>query len=79
MLEMEEKKPAIKSATGKVVDAYMLNVREEPDISSAVKVVILNNAIVTIDLSFNDKDWYKIETATGEMGFVMKKYIAKKG
>lgn len=69
--------PTKKNKHGKVVDCFMLNVREKPLITSDVKVVIFDGASVDVITKIHGEiEWYKIETATGEIGFVMCDYIA---
>lgn len=63
---------------GIVVDAVMLNVRKEPKAVSDLVLVVFENAEVEVDLSYEDSRWYKIETATGDVGYAPKGFIALK-
>lgn len=64
--------------TGKVVDCELLNVRATPEIMSEVVVVLMRGAEVDIVGNSFD-DWYRIVTATGEIGYALKECIAVKG
>lgn len=65
---------------GIVVDTFMLSVRKEPKAVSEIAVIVSEKAEVEVDRSFVDSDWYKVETSTGDVGYVPKKFIAiKKG
>lgn len=65
---------------GIVVDTVMLSIRKEPKAVSGIVVIVLEKAEVKIDKSFVDPDWFKVETPTGNVGYVPKKFIAiKKG
>lgn len=65
---------------GIVVDTIMLSIRKEPKAVSGISVIVQENAELAIDKRFVDPDWYKVETSTGNVGYVPKKFIAiKKG
>lgn len=64
--------------TGKVVDCAVLNVRLAPELMSEVVIVLMRGAEVDIVGNCSD-DWYKVVTATGEIGYALKECIAVKG
>ena len=76
--KVEKTTPELTFKGGKVVDAVMLNIRERPSIDAPVKVVLLRDAEVTVDLRYTNKEWYKVKTATGDSGYAIKDYIAIK-
>lgn len=63
---------------GVVVDCNLLNVRKRPSIVSDVVVIISNGTPLTVEDSYKNEHWYKITTATGDHGFVMKDFVAIK-
>ena len=65
---------------GIVVDTVVLGVRKEPKPVSEIVVIVLEKAEVAIDSLFVDPVWYRVETHTGDVGYVPKNFIAiKKG
>lgn len=65
---------------GIVVDTIMLSIRKEPKAVSSISVIVQEKAELVVDTQFVDPDWYKVETFTGNVGYVPKKFIAiKKG
>jgi hypothetical protein len=63
---------------GIVVDTVMLSIRKEPKAVSEISIIVQENAEVMIDTHFVDPDWFKVETFTGNIGYVPKKFIATK-
>lgn len=70
--EVEEVPPVV---TGKVTDCSKLNVRRAPSVNATVVCEIARNAVVAIDESKSNAEWYSVCTAAGVTGFCMKKYI----
>ena len=65
---------------GIVVDTVVLGVRKEPKPVSEIVVIVLEKAEVAVDSLFVDPVWYRVETRTGDVGYVPKNFIAiKKG
>lgn len=62
---------------GKVTDCIKLNVRRGALITSDVREVIEEGAIVEINEKRSTDDWYSICTESGTKGFCMKEYITK--
>lgn len=69
---VEEKKPV----NGVVANCQRLNVRKQPSLKAKVKVVIPAGMKVTITEEDDTKEWYKVSTENGNVGFCMAKYIA---
>lgn len=68
---VEDKKPV----NGVVANCQRLNVRKQPFLKAKVKVVIPAGMKVTIIEEDENKEWYKVSTENGSMGFCMAKYI----
>ena len=62
---------------GKVTDCIKLNVRRGALITSDVREVIEEGAIVEINEKRSTDDWYSVRTESGINGFCMKEYITK--
>ena len=62
---------------GKVTDCIKLNVRRGALITSDVREVIEEGAIVEINEKRSTDDWYSVRTESGTKGFCMKEYITK--
>lgn len=83
MMEVEEKVfetakvPEKKKKVG-VVNTLMLNVREKPIESGNVLLILTEGIEVEIDNSFMDQKWFKVTTAIGSVGYVIKDYISVK-
>lgn len=67
--------PTPKTVEGTVVGCAKLNVRVKPNIYAAVVNVIDANDKVVIDTDESVKDWYKVRTTNGIIGFCMRKYV----
>lgn len=65
----------VKPKVGIVANCSRLNVRKQPSMSAKVKVVIAAGTKVTIIDEDLTKEWYKVSTETGNVGFCMAKYI----
>lgn len=63
----EPKKETIKTGT---VNCQLLNVRYEPKPNAKLMKIIKKGDVVTIDESFDDKLWYKIDG-----GYIKKAFI----
>lgn len=76
VVEPEEKteEPVVK---GKVTDCIKLNVRRGALITSDIREVIEEGAIVEINEKRSTDDWYSVCTESGTKGFCMKEYITK--
>ena len=72
--EAVEVEPVVK---GKVTDCIKLNVRKGALITSDIREVIEEGAIVEINEKRSTDDWYSICTESGTKGFCMKEYITK--
>ena len=72
--EAVESEPVVK---GKVTDCIKLNVRKGALITSDVREVIEEGAIVEINEKRSTDDWYSVCTESGIKGFCMKEYITK--
>lgn len=72
--EAVEDEPIVK---GKVTDCIKLNVRKGALITSDVREVIEEGAIVEINEKRSTDDWYSVCTESGTKGFCMKEYITK--
>ena len=81
VVEPEEKtKEAVKVegvVKGKVTDCIKLNVRSGALITSDIREVIEEGAIVEINEKRSTDDWYSVRTESGIKGFCMKEYITK--
>ena len=62
---------------GKVTDCIKLNVRSGALITSDIREVIEEGAIVEINEKRSTDDWYSVCTESGIKGFCMKEYITK--
>lgn len=62
---------------GKVTDCIKLNVRRGALITSDIREVIEEGAIVEINEKRSTDDWYSVCTESGTKGFCMKEYITK--
>lgn len=62
---------------GKVTDCIKLNVRKGAIITSDIREVIEEGAIVEINEKRSTDDWYSVCTESGTKGFCMKEYITK--
>ena len=62
---------------GKVTDCIKLNVRSGALITSDIREVIEEGAIVEINDKRSTDDWYSVCTESGIKGFCMKEYITK--
>lgn len=62
---------------GKVTDCIKLNVRSGAIITSDIREVIEEGAIVEINEKRSTDDWYSVRTESGTKGFCMKEYITK--
>ena len=69
-----EAEPVVK---GKVTDCIKLNVRKGALITSDIREVIEEGAIVEINEKRSTDDWYSVCTESGTKGFCMKEYITK--
>ena len=72
--EAVEAEPVVK---GKVTDCIKLNVRSGALITSDIREVIEEGAIVEINEKRSTDDWYSVCTESGIKGFCMKEYITK--
>ena len=72
--EVVEAEPVVK---GKVTDCIKLNVRKGALITSDIREVIEEGAIVEINEKRSTDDWYSVCTESGTKGFCMKEYITK--
>lgn len=72
--EAVEAEPVVK---GKVTDCIKLNVRKGALITSDIREVIEEGAIVEINEKRSTGDWYSVCTESGIKGFCMKEYITK--
>ena len=72
--EAVEAEPVVK---GKVTDCIKLNVRKGALITSDIREVIEEGAIVEINEKRSTDDWYSVRTESGTKGFCMKEYITK--
>ena len=72
--EAVEAEPVVK---GKVTDCIKLNVRKGALITSDIREVIEEGAIVEINEKRSTDDWYSVCTESGTKGFCMKEYITK--
>lgn len=63
----EEKDTSVRTGT---VNCYLLNIRKEPKPNAELAGLLKKDEVVTIDTSFDDKLWYKIE-----QGYVKKAFI----
>lgn len=72
--EEVEAEPVVK---GKVTDCIKLNVRKGALITSDIREVIEEGAIVEINEKRSTDDWYSVCTESGTKGFCMKEYITK--
>lgn len=72
--EAVEAEPVVK---GKVTDCIKLNVRKGALITSDIREVIEEGAIVEINEKRSTDDWYSVCTESGIKGFCMKEYITK--
>ena len=62
---------------GKVTDCVKLNVRRGAVLTSDIREVIEEGAIVEINENRSTEDWYRVRTESGTEGFCMKEYITK--
>lgn len=64
-----------------IVDEFVTFLRKEPKPTSEIEVILLQYAKVEVDEAFVDPYWYKVESATGCIGYLPKKFLAiiKKG
>lgn len=69
-----EVEPVVK---GKVTDCIRLNIRRGALITSDIREVIEEGAIVEINEKRSTDDWYSVCTESGIKGFCMKEYITK--
>lgn len=67
--------PEPKTFEGTVVGCTKLNVRTYPSVNSEVVCVINANEVVIIDPEKSNKDWFKVITSNGSVGFCMRKYV----
>lgn len=74
---LEEANQPAKPLEG-TVTAAKLNVRKLPSSNAEVVTVINQNTPVLIDTEESTSDWYKVSTATGAVGYCMKKFITVK-
>ena len=75
--ETAEKKDERIIVRGKVSNCERLNVRTNPNISSAVRCIINKNAVVEIKENLSTDEWFRVKTKDNVCGFCMKKYITK--
>ena len=59
---------------GAVSECMKLNIRKKPNTKSDVLGVLNKNEKVEIDMTYENKDWYKLTSG----GYCMKKYITIK-
>lgn len=64
---------------GIIVDTFMARVVEEPTDNADLVVLVLKDAKVEVDSSYEDPYWYKITTATDCQGYVPKRHVAIRG
>lgn len=64
-----------KTMIGKVTGCNKLNVREEPDINSAIVCVIDIGTELMIDPEYSTKEWYNVCTSAGLDDFCMRKFV----
>ena len=64
-----------KTVNGVVANCQRLNVRKQPSLKAKVKIVVPAGTKVTIIEEDETKEWYKVSTENGSMGFCMAKYI----
>ena len=67
MKKEEPKKEVIKTGT---VNCPFLNVRHEPKPNAKLMKIIKKGDVVTIDESFDDKLWYKIDGGYTKKAFI---------
>ena len=67
--------PEPKDVEGTVVGCTKLNVRAYPSTNSNVVCVINANDVVSIDPDKSNKDWFKVLTSNGSVGFCMRKFV----
>ena len=72
--EVEEINTVVK---GEVTGCVKLNVRKGALITSDIREVIEEGAIVEINEKRSTGDWYSVCTESGTKGFCMKEYITK--
>ena len=70
-----EPAPEPKTVEGTVVGCAKLNVRVKPNMYAAVVSVIDVNDKVVIDPDESVKDWFKVRTAKGIVGYCMRKFV----
>lgn len=63
---------------GKIRDCDKLNVREEPTMNAKVLCKLDKGAEVQIDKTGSTREFYKICTSSGVIGYCMKKYMTIK-
>jgi uncharacterized protein YgiM (DUF1202 family) len=68
--------PGTATATGTVVNAYYLNVRNGPGVNHGVIEIIARNAQVQILGRNSSSTWVNVRTAAGKVGWVNAHYIS---
>ena len=72
----EDKEEVEVVISGKVVDCYLLNVREQASVDANVVCLISKDDEVMVNKDESTEDFYKVCTATGVEGYCMKRFIA---
>lgn len=67
-----------KKVIGVVTDCVKLNIRNKPEDKAKILVVVPVLSELEIDKEKSTDKWYKVTTASGVVGFCMKKFVAIK-
>lgn len=63
---------------GTVTDCFRLNIRNKPSLKAEVVAIVSVNAVLRIDESQSEKDWYFVTDSDGHSGYCMKQYVSMK-
>lgn len=59
---------------GRVCAEAALNIRKQPNATAGIVCVVKTGEELKIS-TWNNPDWYKVSTATGRIGYCMKKFV----
>ena len=77
-IDVEEVEEVEEIEEGNVIDCVNLNIREKPDLNSAVLCTVPASTKLLIDMAKSTMTWLYVYTESGIEGFCMKQFVGIK-